>query len=77
MCNQAKHPILQQIYFAKKRVVAYVSLIDRIVSVCCALTNVCNSIVPFARFFLENKFRRGKLKFSNIEGGRILNQAVD
>ena len=27
-------------------------------------------------YILENKFRRGKLRFSKIEGGRTLNQAV-
>ena len=27
--------------------------------------------------FLENKSRRGKLRFSNIEEGRSLSQAID
>ena len=31
----------------------------------------------YAGIFQENKFRRGKLRFSNIEGGRTLSQAVD
>ena len=45
-----KYPILQStipIDFVKKRVGEDVPLIDRIVRICCALTNVCNGIVPF------------------------------
>ena len=45
-----KNPILQStipIDFIKKRVGEDVPLIDRIVRICCALTNVCNAIVPF------------------------------
>ena len=45
-----KYPILQStipIDFVKKRVGEDVPLIDRIVRICCALTNICNAIVPF------------------------------
>lgn len=45
-----KYPVLQStipIDFIKKRAGEDVPLIDRIVRICCALTNVCNAIVPF------------------------------
>ena len=45
-----KYPILQstiRMDFVKKRVGEDVPRIDRIVCICCALTNMCNAIVPF------------------------------
>ena len=45
-----KYPILQNtlpIHFVHKRVGEDTPLIDRIVRVCCALVNVCDSVVPY------------------------------
>ena len=45
-----KYTILQgtlPIYFVTKRVGEDIPLIDRMIRVCCALTNVCNSVVQF------------------------------
>ena len=45
-----KFPILQStlpIHFIVKRVGEDFPLIDRIVRICCALNNVCDSVVPF------------------------------
>ena len=45
-----KYPILQSIipiHYVTKRPDEDIPLLDRIVHVCCALSNVCDSVVPF------------------------------
>ena len=49
-CIKQKYPILQStlpITFLSSRKGEDTPLVDHIVRVCCALTNVCNSVVPF------------------------------
>lgn len=49
-CVKQKYPILQStipIKFLLTKKSEDIPLVDRIVRVCCALTNVCNSVVPF------------------------------